>query len=446
MTASTVQTASAAHTIPATAATTAALRQATQLAARTMQRSGLSSLGWAATATGLVCLIAGALLGWRELLAAGFTGFSMVACAAIMATRPPQLAATLDVQSTSVSMGGTIDIAARITAQRHHRPTATAHCTLRVGDDTHQLAIRSITPASPADLALTIPANRRAVVPVGPLTVTAGDPLGLARRGIMLATTTNVHVHPRILSPGPLPAGSAHDLEGQSGNARASSDIDLYELRDYMPGDDLRHVHWPSSAKTGSLLVRQYQATQHTAIHLLLDRNAHSYATPEEFELAVTLVASVGAQALREHRPLVTGGESRGARTHDTNAFLDRCSALQPISGAPDDLPIFHESDKSKQSKQSAGPDHPAGQDHPSEPAGDGDDALPATAALHLAVVGSQLPLKAIRRFAQSAPTGPVVILRSALGERAGIAWDAGYHLATAGAAKDLPILMEALR
>ena len=421
-----------------------AFRRAVRHVSRTVRGSILSSLGWATTATSLACIATSALLGWRELFAAGFAGFGIVVCAAIMATRTPHLAATLDVRGTSVNMGDAIGVTACITAKRHH-PTATAaHCTFRIGNDTRRIDIRSVTPASPHNLTLTIPADRRAVIPIGPLVATTGDPLGLARRSVALTSTVNVHVHPRILQTGPLPIGVTHDLEGRSGSDPASNDLDLYELRDYVPGDDLRHVHWPSSAKTGSLLVRRYQATQHTAIRLLLDLNAHSYAAPEEFELAVTLYASLGVQALREHRPLATGDDSHRIRVHDANTFLDRCSALQTSPGACNTTPIFH----TPIFQGPAGPGQPNSATGPNRSDGpDGHASHNAAAiSLYLVVVGSQLPLNDIRRFARTVSASPVILLRSAIGEQSGVAWDAVHHLVTVGAPKDLPFVMEALR
>ena len=449
MTASTVHAASAISSSAVYVATTAiaAAKRTARPVVRSMQRSGLSPLGWATIAISLVCIVTGIPLDWRELLAAGFASLSMVACAIILGLQRPKLAATLSVQSARVTVGDTIDIGAHVTAdQQRHQPAA-AHCLLHVGDKSYRLAFHPNAPNNLTDRNLTVPASRRSVVPVGPLTVTTGDPLGLVRRSTELASAINVHVHPRLLSLGMLPNGTTHDLEGQSSSTRASNDIELYDVRDYMPGDDLRHIHWPSTAKTGSLMVRQYQATQRTAVALLLDRNACDYASPEEFELAVTLYASIGAQALHERRLLITGMGMHHNQPVTINAFLDHCSALQPVVGERGTMPLVTGpvGDESEANESTVAKPK-AAKSAVDESAAEFRYLQHDTASLHIAIVGSQLPLEAIHRFARTLPAGLVIILRSAIGEPPGTVPADGWILATVGAVQDLPMIMGALR
>ena len=70
------------------------------------------------------------------------------------------------------------------------------------------------------------------------------------------------------------------------------SDLAFHALREYVPGDDLRHVHWRSSARAGQLLVRQYHDTRRTHATLLVDTRRDAYAE-SDFELALSVAASL---------------------------------------------------------------------------------------------------------------------------------------------------------
>jgi len=74
---------------------------------------------------------------------------------------------------------------------------------------------------------------------------------------------------------------------------------DLYALRDYLPTDSARHVHWKASARLGSLMVREFAREDDLRVLLVLDThseaaNANATATEtERFERAVELCAAI---------------------------------------------------------------------------------------------------------------------------------------------------------
>nr|WP_236023519.1 DUF58 domain-containing protein [Bifidobacterium miconis] len=107
-------------------------------------------------------------------------------------------------------------------------------------------------------------------------------------------------------------------------------DLNFHGLREYRPGDDLRGVHWLSTARTGRLMVRQYEASHRIDVGLDLDAVESDYADHDEFELAVSVFASIGAQCLLACRPLsaCVGGER--IRPRNAMEFLDFCSAIVP--------------------------------------------------------------------------------------------------------------------
>ena len=71
---------------------------------------------------------------------------------------------------------------------------------------------------------------------------------------------------------------------------------------EYVPGDDRRFVHWKTTARVGTLMVRQFVDTRRSHLALLVDTRPSSYADPDEFELAISLAASLGARALRDEQ------------------------------------------------------------------------------------------------------------------------------------------------
>ena len=161
-----------------------------------------------------------------------------------------------------------------------------------------------------------------------PVRLVQSDPLGLVRRHRAWAHPTEVLVRPVVT---PLEAGSMAgppDLEGMPGEQLSLSDLAFHSLREYVPGDDLRHVHWRSSAKAGQLLVRQYLESRSMQAAVLLDAEPGSYRTDEEFELAVSIAASVAVQALADgvHVTLTCGPYVVEAESPD--ALLDACCRL----------------------------------------------------------------------------------------------------------------------
>jgi uncharacterized protein (DUF58 family) len=68
---------------------------------------------------------------------------------------------------------------------------------------------------------------------------------------------------------------------------------DFYTLREYQRGDDLRRVHWPSSAKTDELMIRQLETPWQSRALVLLDVRDASYESRDAFEKAVSGTATI---------------------------------------------------------------------------------------------------------------------------------------------------------
>ncbi|MCO6011661.1 DUF58 domain-containing protein [Actinoallomurus purpureus] len=130
-----------------------------------------------------------------------------------------------------------------------------------------------------------------------------------------------------------LPSGRNHHLEGPTSDTAPAGTVTFHALREYVVGDDLRHIHWRSSARTGTLMVRQLVDASMPQTTIVVDTGADAYADPDDFELAVDAAASVAAGAARMNFPVrvLTGDgplvETRGG-AHDVDAILDRLARL----------------------------------------------------------------------------------------------------------------------
>lgn len=136
---------------------------------------------------------------------------------------------------------------------------------------------------------------------IGPLLVRSLDPFGLARNDMAFATTTEIAVTPRIHELGRLQAGVAGaSAEWHSARAGLVGQDDVL-VREYRRGDDVRRVHWRSTARVGELMVRREEQSWQPSTRLLLDNRRWAHAgqgSKGSFEWAVSAAASAGTTLL----------------------------------------------------------------------------------------------------------------------------------------------------
>ena len=143
------------------------------------------------------------------------------------------------------------------------------------------------------------------MIAVGPATTRRGDPLALLSRDVAWTGVNEILVRPPMVPLDSLGAGLLRDLEGVPTDAVSQSDLAFHALREYVPGDDLRHVHWRSSAKAmaaageSQLLVRQYLDTRRSHATIVVDdAPSRVWADGEDFETAMSVAASILVRAV----------------------------------------------------------------------------------------------------------------------------------------------------
>jgi uncharacterized protein (DUF58 family) len=178
----------------------------------------------------------------------------------------------------------------------------------RCGHTVVPVPLLRLRPGRDTSVDYPVPTSRRGVVAIGPLRVTRGDPLGLITLARTYGEIAKVWVHPRIHLLRAVPAGITRSLDGRIDKVPHGT-ITFDSLREYVVGDELRRVHWRSSAKVGELMVREQLDTSEPTIVVLLDDRATAHpdvrdGAADSFEAACEAAASIVAAAVREDLPV----------------------------------------------------------------------------------------------------------------------------------------------
>lgn len=302
---------------------------AAQATARAAALAGtVSAAGWAVLALAVAALWLGLAYGWAEFTAVAVAAVALLALAALFLLGRSRYEVTLGLASQRVRVGE--GASGRVTVR--NKGTASllpTHIELPVGAGLARLDIPRLGSGALHEELFTIPTTRRAVVPVGPVRSVRGDPLGLFRREVHLTDAVDLYVHPRTVPLGEVTAGFLRDLDGRPVREMSDSDMSFHAVRDYVVGDDRRAVHWRSTARAGKLMVRQHEETRSWKLSVALSTQRSDYADADEFELAVSVAASVGAHAFAEGRAVVLRHQRGTLRAGSARQLLDGLSAVE---------------------------------------------------------------------------------------------------------------------
>jgi len=144
-----------------------------------------------------------------------------------------------------------------------------------------------------------IPTRRRGIFDVGPFEIERVDPFWLTVGRRRDTGVASVIVHPKVYDLiGP--QGAVRVVENESVLRRATSDpmSGFVSLREYVAGDDPRMIHWPTTARTGTLMVREHVEVRRPEFTIVLD-TAPTAGGPDDFEEAVDVAATLAVHAIR---------------------------------------------------------------------------------------------------------------------------------------------------
>jgi uncharacterized protein (DUF58 family) len=285
----------------------------------------------------IVSLAAG--IAWRyvELVALAGIAATALLMALVLARRRGLLDVRRRPLTTRVTRGENVVV--RYTFVNRSRRTVSA---CRVFDSFQGLQeiidVPAIRRQSSHETALVFLARRRGLTPLGPSSIELGDPLSLASVSVDLTLTDSVLVQPRIYPLAAL-SGALQIVSNDSSQRRLTADpqAGFQSLREYVHGDDPRLIHWPTTARTGELMVREFVEVRRPQYTVVLDTSAH-VASPDEFEEMVDVAASVACRALGSGHSVVLRATSRqwpGTRTplENKDQVLDLLTPVEQDSG-----------------------------------------------------------------------------------------------------------------
>ena len=285
--------------------------------------------GWIVLGLAAVALTLSFVFGWQE-----FTYLGMVALAAFVVSIAflfgrASYGVLIELNPRRVVVGDRAmgRMVVTNTGPRNLPPT---RMELPVGKGVAEFQLPAMTPKQEQEELFAVPTNKRAVIVAGPAESVRGDALGLLRRALQWADAVDLFVHPRTVRLMPSAAGLVRDLEGQVSKKITNNDIAFHALRPYVPGDDRRYVHWRTSARIGQLMVRQFEETRRSQVTIVLSTREDLYESEDEFELAMSVTASIAAQVIRDGTQMNVVTESGVWRTKSVTQMLDSSCRVDP--------------------------------------------------------------------------------------------------------------------
>jgi uncharacterized protein (DUF58 family) len=273
-----------------------------------LTRLGLSALGGAAA-----MVVGGVAAGLAAAVALGAFLLVLVVVAATFVAEVPQLDVFRTGEPREVDRGrpARIRLSFESTTRRRPRPLTVIES---IGGRLHAAAVPAIAAGDVHEVVYDVPTARRGVIVTGPLTVRRVDPFGLVRAERHFGGTVTISVRPRRHRLRMLPSGRQRDLEGPT-RERSEGSASFHQLRPYVPGDDLRRIHWRSTARVGEPVVKHMVDTTQPEVVAVLD-NREVAIDRDDFEHAVEIVASVLHAADAEGYPttllFADGDNARG--------------------------------------------------------------------------------------------------------------------------------------
>jgi uncharacterized protein (DUF58 family) len=261
--------------------------------------------GWAALAAGLCLWVAARVIGSEDLhmVAVGVTALPVLAAVFVRWNRV-RLALQRHLSGIRVFPGTRVVVS--LTVENQGEATAPF---LLVEDALSpslgppaRVVVSGIPPGLKETVSYSLLARRRGHYVVGPASTSITDPFGLALIRVRDQAHSELVVYPEVEEIEPWRLGIRGAGAGESTVRQLyRSAAEFYTMREYVTGDDLRRIHWPSVARTGQLMIRQDESTRRSVATLFLDnRNAALGGDGSPgFERAVSVTASIGRALFR---------------------------------------------------------------------------------------------------------------------------------------------------
>ena len=306
-----------------------------------MQRllAGFTTRGKSFLAAGLAAVLCGLVLGEPALLRVGALVFLLPLLSALAAGRTRyRLSCVRQVSPPRVPAGQAVRVLLRV-ENVSRLPTGL----LLAEDDVPytlgtrpRFVLERIERGGIRELDYPLRSDVRGKFTVGPLRLRVADVFGLVELGRSFSSSSTLVVSPKIVAlPGGAVTGSwLGDGDGHAKVAAAAGDDDA-GTRPYRDGDELRRVHWRSTARYGELMVRREEQQWRNHAVLLLDtrRAAHvGTGASSSFEFAVSAAASIGVHLAMhgfDGQLITESGPAAGPGSFE-DVMLDTLAVVKP--------------------------------------------------------------------------------------------------------------------
>ncbi len=309
--------------------------------------SGLTVRGRAFLAAGITAIVCAILLGQPSLSRVGvlvlalplvsafFIGRSRYRLA-LVRTVSPQLVAAGQPAAVSLSLSNEGRTPSGVLLLEDHLPY--------VLGTRPRFVLEGIGHGWHRDVTYQIRSDVRGRFEIGPVTVRVKDPFGLVELGRAFRTTVPLTVTPRTVPLSHIPLGGAWTGSGDNRpRAFAMGSAEDVTVREYRRGDDLRRVHWRSSARVGELMVRREEQPWESRATLFLDNRVGAHrgqGIASSLEAAVSAAASIALHLSKRGftvRLVTASGEDRNNQWHtreadlNTGPLLEALAVVQPL-------------------------------------------------------------------------------------------------------------------
>jgi uncharacterized protein (DUF58 family) len=296
----------------------------------------LTRSGLGAVLTAVVLGVAGWWWNYEEVVIAAAGIGALLLMAMWVSQRPLRATVARRLVAVRVPRGDPILLEYRLrnpTRFRSGRATIIDRC----ADAETRVAVPPVAPNTDVTVPGSIPTRRRGVFDVGPFVIERIDPFWLTVGRRRDESVTSVIVHPKVYDlVGP--HGAVRVVENESVLRRATADpmSGFVSMREYVSGDDPRMIHWPTTARTGTLMVREHVEVRRPEFTIVLD-TAASIGTADDFEEAVDVAATLAVHAIRTGLDVVVRTTERDHAGRPTplvsdSAVLDLLTPVQQSS------------------------------------------------------------------------------------------------------------------
>lgn len=279
------------------------------------------------------------LFGQPELAVAAAATTALLVGSVVAVGRRPRLALRRTIRPPRVTVGDPCEVHLVL-----HNIGRSRSPVLRLRDDVGRFgsAVLHIAPlrrSGAQEVAYSLPTGRRGLHPVGPLSVEAEDPFGLLRRRVVVGEVSTAIVLPRTWTLRPLPPSPSDETEPGFRHLMAGTTVEeeFATIRPYEVGDDIRRIHWRTTARVGRPMVRQYDLPWQRRTTVLLDCRPDG-EDPTAFERSVSVAASLVTMAAERGevtRLVMTGLDAAGfdsghvIGSDHLDELLDRLTAVR---------------------------------------------------------------------------------------------------------------------